>query len=618
MKISVIICIVVFAAVSSFAAANSAILPLAEVRPGMEGEFRTVINGTEIEAFPVRIVGVVDNFIGPKRPIIWAEALDEDNRLFGPVSGMSGSPVFINGKLIGAYAYGYNFPKDQALIGIQPIESMLEIPELRSPEDPVMGSPFNNPVEKNRRLGFLSEDGFPGNEAKDWDWIRGGWEDSRRGMDRKDGQFHRLPMPLMLGGFSSRTLSVFRPHLERLGIDVMQSALGGSRTENEISPADLRPGAPLAGVLMSGDFNAAGVGTVTFRDGDRILAFGHPFFQYGPTEIPMGTAEIVTIVQSVASSFKLSKLGPVIGTIVQDRLTGIEGVIGREASTIDLNVSVEAGEDRERTYSGKLFQHRQLSPILAAMAMMESLFSTVESENEQTIYSSVRINIEGHDPLHLNDVGSGQSGPTRIIMDFLSVLMELMDNPFSFPEINSIDLQFKLSDSWDQQILQQVIVENGEAVAGEPLDLRVIMHDYLGEPVHKLVSIPVPKGTEGEVLEVEIMDASRVNPSWWSSAGNQSPYRSRPDARSLEAIIGDIRDRKGFQAVYVRVYREAEGVRMRGMDLEGLPPSYLASIASPKTAEVMQRSDRAQIWEGDFPTSGEFRGYYRFQVEVKQ
>lgn len=588
------------------------ILPLSEVKSGMEGEFRTVIQGTEIQSFPVRIVGVVENFIGPQRPVIWAEALDSDNRLFGPVSGMSGSPVFIDGKLIGAYAYGYNFPKDQALIGIQPIESMLEISRMHPPDAPSLGNPRPSPLDQEAAERILSPDGRPVvREPREWEWREEPPSRTREPLEPL--AFQALPVPLMLGGFSGKTVHHFRPHFEALGIKILQAPVGGSR---ETIPATLEPGSPVAGVLMTGDFNAAGVGTVTFRDGERILAFGHPFFQYGPTEIPMASAEVVTIVQSVASSFKLSNVGPVIGSIYQDRLTGIAGTIGREAPTTDLTVSVKAPKGVIREYSGELFKHRQLSPILTAMAMMESLFSTLESENEQTIYSQVTISIKDRNPIRFQDVGSGSNGPMRIITDFLSIYSGLLNNPFSYPEVESVELNFELKDSWNQQLLDQVVVESGFAEAGKPLDLQMIMQDYMGEPISKTISVPIPEGTEGETLSIEIMDASRANPSW-NEGRVGSSYAPRPDARNLDDILAELEGRRGYQAVYCTLKRPAEGVRMRGTDLDDLPPSLLASISSPKTAEVMKRSSEVQLWEGAFPTAGEFRGYYRFQVEVR-
>lgn len=406
---------------------------------------------------------------------------------------------------------------------------------------------------------------------------------------------------------------MFRPYFEELGLDVMQAPLGSAGAGAELP---LEPGSPVAGVLLSGDFNAAAVGTITYRDGDRLLAFGHPFFQNGPTEMPMASAEILTVVQSLSSSFKLSNIGPVVGSIYQDRLTGIAGEIGRDAPTTRLEISVDAPGKIRREYKGDLFEHKQLSPVLAAMAMMETLFSTMEAENEQTVFAEVTVDLDGYEPFVFRDVGSGSSGPNRMIMDFFSIYYSMLNNPFAFPRVNAIDFDFRLEDSWNQQILEQVVVESGEAVAGKPLRVQVVMRDYLDQPVVDFIDIPIPEGTEGEILTIEIGDAAFANRSWAANR-NDTMYFPRPDARSLDDLLEEMRNRRGFQAYYVRVLREGEGVSLRGTDMENLPPSVVASIASPKTAEVMKRTAQSEMWSGQFPTEGEFRGSYGFQVQVR-
>ncbi len=575
----------------------------------MEGEFKTVIEGTDVQSFPIRIVGVAQNFIGPERAVIFAEALDSTNLLFGGVSGMSGSPVYIDGKLIGAYAYSYNFPKEQTLIGIQPIEHMFEITEFHPPELPGMGTPRPAPMDRMEDAAVLSSDGLAKQPELSFEWVKGGKDFPAQSAL----QFSQLPVPVALGGFSPEVVATFQPYFDHMGLGVMQSPVGGNQ---EALPAYLEPGSAVAGVLMSGDFNAAGVGTVTYRDEDRILAFGHPFFQNGPTEMPMASAEIITIVQSLAQSFKLSNIGPVVGSIYQDRLTGIAGELGRMAPTTKMNIAVEAPGEIRRTYEGDLFEHRQLSPMLSAMAMMQSLFSTMESESEQTIYSEITIELEGHDPIVLKDVASGTNGPMRMVMDFYSIYFGLANNPFEFPRVESIDFNLKLEDQWNQQLLEQVIVESGEAIAGETIQVRILMRDYMGTSLSQEIQIPIPHGTEGEILEIQIGDASTANQSW-SVNQNSSMFLPRPDSRSLTDIVRSLEDRQGYQALYVKVFQPGDGVRMRGIDMDNLPPSVVASIASPKTAEVMQRTSKSERWGGSFATEGEFRGRYTFRVQVR-
>lgn len=594
------------------------ILPLAEVKPGMEGEFRTVIQGTEIRSFPIRIVGVAQNFIGPERPVIFAEALDETNLVFGSVAGMSGSPVYIGGKLVGAYAYGYSFPKEQALFGIQPIEHMLEIPAVELPAQRMPRRREPGALDGGQAGRELSSDGRGGWWEEILAGPGGGLEEAgaeeagRRGPGRGDRMLP-LPMPLLLGGFHPRVVGWAEPYFRRLGLEVRQATAGQAAGGAEF---ELAPGAPVAGVLLSGDFSAAGIGTVTWREGNRILGFGHPFFQDGPTDMPMAGAEVLTVVQSLASSFKLSNVGPVIGAITQDRLTGIAGEIGRKAETTALRITVTDPAGQRREYAGDLYPHRELGPLLATMAMMESLFATLESEREQTVHADFRLELAGHPELRWRDVASGSDGPFRLLMEFLGIYGSLMDNPFEFPEFTGIDLEMRLEDSWNQQLLEQVVVESAEAVAGEPLRLRLVVRDYRGFATSLPVEVPIPEGTQGETLEILVGDASAANQEETGRAG--SIYRPRADARSLPDLLEEIRRRHGYNSIHVKLYRPADGLRLRGRNLDDLPPSVVASITSPKTAEVMWRSAKTELWDGNVEIPGEFRGRYSLRVRVKE
>ena len=257
------------------------ILPLSEIKAGMRGEWHTVVSGTRIDSFPMEVVGIVENFIGPQRPVIICKALDATNILTGPVAGMSGSPVFIDGKLIGAYAYGFLWPKEQSLFGVTPIEDMLEVESNYPPVFKHAGTNGLTRAEAGADPQWLAT---PASAA------------SLPPLATLQSAMKPLPTPLFVSGVSERTLRKFAPQLAGLGLEVMQAPSG--RASHNIDN-DLKPGTPVAGVLMSGDFHFAGTGTVTWRKGNRILAFGHPFLQSGPAEMPMASAEILTVVQSV-------------------------------------------------------------------------------------------------------------------------------------------------------------------------------------------------------------------------------------------------------------------------------------------------------------------------------
>src|SRR5208282_6386859 len=207
-----------------------------------------------------------------------------------------------------------------------------------------------------------------------------------------------------VSGISERVLRRFSSRLSALGLDVVPAPSGRAHDIDN----DPKPGQPLAGVLMSGDFHFAGTGTVTWRRGNRILAFGHPFLQSGPTEMPMASAEILTVVQSVSRSFKLSNTGPVIGTIYQDRLTAIAGEIGRKPNTTHFDVQLEAPGGKERHFQGEMFQNQMLTPVISAISLLESIYDTVESEDQQTMFMDTTMEIEGQEPVKLSEAASGE------------------------------------------------------------------------------------------------------------------------------------------------------------------------------------------------------------------
>ncbi|HEV2320167.1 MAG TPA: hypothetical protein VGV18_10485, partial [Verrucomicrobiae bacterium] len=308
-------------AVLARANGSTPIMPLADIKPGMKGEWHTVVSGTRIDSFPMQVVGVANNFIGPGRPVIICEGLDATNKLTGPVAGMSGSPVYVDGKLLGAYAYGFVFPHDQDLFGVTPIEEMLEVEKY-----PPAANPWGN--------GLMAGAAAPGNPQ----WLAAPVAGANvPPLTEMQSVFKPLPTPLFVSGISQRTLQMFGPELNKLGLQLMQAPSGSA---DPVANTNLEPGAAVSGVLMSGDFDFAGTGTVTWRDGNRILAFGHPFMQSGPTEMPMATAEILTVVSSIEESFKLLNVGQVVGTIYQDRLTGIAGEVGRMPRTTHVQIDL--------------------------------------------------------------------------------------------------------------------------------------------------------------------------------------------------------------------------------------------------------------------------------------
>lgn len=518
--------------VSACADDEMPIMPLSEIKAGMTGEWHTVVSGTRIDSFPMVVVGIADNFIGPQRPVIICKGLDATNILTGPVAGMSGSPVFINGKLIGAYAYGFILPKEQDLFGVTPIEQMLEVesnypPAAKTPMETDTGS------DPQWLATPAATAGVPA-------------------LTTLQSAMKPLPTPLFVSGVSERVLEKFAPRLAALGLQLMQAPSGAAPARS--FDTNLEPGSAVSGVLMSGDFDFAGTGTVTWRHGNRILAFGHPFLQSGPTDMPMAPAEIITVVQGYLESFKLPNIGPVVGTIYQDRLTGIAGEIGRMPDTTHVEVHLDAPGGKTRHFQGDLFQNQMISPILSAISLLESIYSTMESEENQTIYMDTTMEVAGYKPVQLSDVASGDGGGFELAINQLMLYDSLLNNPCKFPDVKSLTFHVRMVDGVKSSWLDSLNLDRNEAGPGTTLHAVIGLRNYHGEPSAIPVSIPIPANLRVPEVQLFVGDAD---------AAQQMDEPPTVPPQTLDQVLDRIRQTRSHQDICVKLLEDTPGVAVK-------------------------------------------------------
>jgi hypothetical protein len=564
------------------------LMPLADIKAGMKGEWHTVVSGTRIDSFPMRVVGVADNFIGPGRPVIICEGLDATNKLTGPVAGMSGSPVYVDGKLLGAYAYGFTFPHDQDLFGVTPIDEMLEVEKY-----PPASNPWGNDP-----MADAAGTGSP-------QWLAA----PAAGVDvpslaEMQSVMKPLPTPLFVSGVSQHTLQMFEPKLSRLGLEVMQAPSGSA---GSMANTDLVPGAAVSGVLMSGDFDFAGTGTVTWRDGNRILAFGHPFMQSGPTEMPMATAEILTVVSSFEESFKLLNVGRTVGTIYQDRLTAIAGEIGRMPRTTHVEVHLESPAGRERVYQGDMFQNQLFSPILTAIALQEALFQTMESEEKQTVYLETDMDIAGHGTVKLFDAATDESGPAMLAFHQLDLYDTLLSNPCEFPQVKSLTFRVRFANGFDWSRLDSLSMSSDEVKPGSTLRAVIGLRNYRGEASAIPVSVPIPADLEVSRLQLFVGDAD---------AAMRLDETPAPP-RTLDQVLDRLSKTRSHQNICIKLLQMTPGLSVQGQNLPDLPPSVMAQFESPDANLHRATLSHVTLWETNFPVSGTFSGDITLPVTIK-
>jgi hypothetical protein len=574
---------------TSARADDTPIMPLSDIKPGMNGEWHTVVSGTRIDSFPMQVVGIAQNFIGPDRPVIICKGLDATNLASGPVAGMSGSPVYIDGKLIGAYAYGFLYPHNQDLFGVTPIEQMLEVEKY---------PPVSNPWGEND-LAQASGSGTP-------EWLAAPAADANvPSLPDLQSLMKPLPTPLFASGVSERTLKRFEPQLSRLGLEIMQAPSGGT---DSLTNVDLVPGAAVSGVLMSGDFDFSGTGTVTWRQGNRILAFGHPFMQNGPTEMPMAPAEVVTVIQSWVRSFKLINVGQVVGTIYQDRLTAIAGEIGRMPRTTHVEVNVSSPGGHERRFQGEMFQDESYSPTLTAIAVLESLEDTMESEVKQTIYMDTDIEIDGHEPIKLSDTASSdEDGAYMLAIQQLLLYERLLSNPFQFPMVKSVVFHARLVNTVESSRLDSLNLDRDEVKPGSTLHAIIGLRNFRGGPSSMPIAIPIPADLHTTQLQLFVGDADAARDM------DEPPV----PPRTFDQVLDRLRLTRSHQNICVKLLETTTGVAVQGQNLPDLPPSVVAQFESPNANMEKATLNRTTLWETNFPVSGTFRGQITLPVRIK-
>src|SRR5580765_3698708 len=293
-------------------------MPLKDIKPGMRGTGRTVFLGNQIEDFQVEILGVLEN-VGPKESLILARLSGGPLQHTGVMQGMSGSPVYIDGKLVGAVAMAFPFAKDP-IAGIRPIQDMVRTSTSMGPSPP-------SPAQR-AMLGPAERDltrFFPKPQSA----LAG------------EGRMIEIATPLSFGGFSRATLDAFSPQLRALGLEPRQGVTSGAKIEPRMgNPADLKPGSMISVQLMSGDLSVGADGTITHIDGNRVYAFGHRFLDIGSTALPFARAEVLTLLANTNTSFKISSAKEWMGKIFQDRNTAIAGELGKRPAMVPVTLNL--------------------------------------------------------------------------------------------------------------------------------------------------------------------------------------------------------------------------------------------------------------------------------------
>jgi hypothetical protein len=509
--------------------------------------------GRGIQRFDVEMIGVLKRF-APKQDLILAKVSGAGLEHSGIIAGMSGSPIYVDGKLVGALAYGWPFSKDP-ICGITPIQSMLDIRHAPpAPPVPIAGAA----ASAGELISAFAERRFTGA----LDALLAPLQRSSA-----SGSLAALPIPVSFTGAPAAGGGWLFDRVAAAAGWV--AAPAGSSGAPVGKDGGVRPGSPISTVLLSGDMLLAATGTVTWVDGDSVLAFGHPFLSMGPIEMPMARAEVLTVLPSVYRSFKFSDTGAVIGSVTQDRSTGILGTFGTRAAMVPITVRISSDDVPLQTYRFEAVHNSMLTPVLTAIAIDNVLTTLEKRSGERTLVWKSAIKTPGRD-VRWDTVFSGLQAREEAVASLALLANYLMANEFRDLSILGVDVEIRHSDRLQSGRIVNVEAGKERFRAGERVPIRVDVVDFRGGSRRVTLDLDVPKDTPPGPLTVFIGDGNAA------TAYDLIVYPADP--QSLDQVLDFLGRMRPPNSLNLIAYRRASGAVVAGEPLAALPPSVAALL----------------------------------------
>ncbi len=572
--------------------------PLKSVRPGLKGIGKTVFEGTRVDTFEVEILGVLEK-TGPNQNLILARLSGEKVDRYGVFAGMSGSPVYVDGKLLGAVAYAFSFAT-APIAGITPIQEMvdifreqpgatLRIGRARDPRGVYEVSAFQLPVPLVE--AFTPGDSFPALKPY--------------------GRLEPILTPLNLQGFAAGAVGGFTTQLAAAGlIPVLGS---GSAANDEWGNAPVEPGSTIAVQLVRGDMEVAASGTVTHISGNRVYAFGHPFLSIGYTDFPLTKAAVLGVIPSLMNSQKISASLEPFGVIRQDRATGILGLKDEKPKMIPVKVRLDSSRGETRLLNYEIITDPLLTPFLLAFTVNNSIVASERSLGGQTLQVRSTIRLAGQPEVVFENAVSSQSSATAAAaVAAAAPLSFLLTSGFEDVHVESVDIAISASEEAREAVLDKVWQDRDEARPGEEVQLTVFLRLPNGTVESARYPVKIPDGLPPGPLKIMVGDGLTITKI---DAQTEDAEFIPKDVNQLVRAINLL---KKNDRLYIRLFREQEGAVVAGQGLPGLPPSILALYNSRRTKGDIQPINLVVFVEHELPrTDYVVTGQKVIEIKVK-
>src|ERR1700756_4587077 len=469
-------------------------IPVDQIHAGMRGYALTVFEGVKPESMDVEVLGVLRNVNGPQGDIILVRLHGTKVEYTGVVAGMSGSPVYIDGKLAGALAFRIGEFSKEPIGGVTPIADMLEISALD--KSPAEEASAIKPIVTN----VAGKTAAPGDASA----LPGSVQNFANALKP-------INAPLVFNGFSEDAVRQFAPQFAAAGI---VPVMGAGSVSEEKQPEPLEAGSAVSAILVRGDMDIAATCTVTYVDPQRLLACGHPLLQFGKVDLPMNKAEVLTTLPSPLNAFKIVNTTEAAGAFVQDRHTGIMGLLNKEPDMIPVTLTVHSGASTKDIHY-EVLNNARLSPV-AIMATVFNALHGINEYGEETTYSlKGRINVKGYPEVTLQNMfapsDGGQPAAFAAALALGDRFGRIYDNPYDVPDVQSVKLDFDVVRERRWARLESARTDATEARPGDEITVETVLAPYRGERVVRQIPIRIPTSTSKGLLRILVSDGETLD-----------------------------------------------------------------------------------------------------------
>ena len=585
-------------------------MDVADIRPGMVGIGRTVFDGTHVEEFRANIIGVIENVIGTQRNLILAKLEGGPLANTGVIAGMSGSPVYIDGKLIGAVSYALGSFSKEPIAGITPIAEMTDATASSAPRPPGARVDVGLPITSDSLLASFRK-------ALNWNrpFADRPTDTQLVGVSNVSGfggeigtLLRPIATPLVMSGFDANVGDALASTFRNAGF-VPMGAAAGARAGMAEFDGPLKPGDAVGVTFVSGDLELGATGTVTHIDENRVYAFGHPMYNLGPIDFPMTRAYVYTVLPSLFSSAKLSSTGEVIGSFQQDRATAIAGRLGPGPSLLPVTVTLDAERGGgNRSFKFASVKDQMFGPLMTYTALVNTLTSYERQFGTTTYAVEGRLKLKNHDAIVYDNMFSGENAASNTSAYIIGPVTALVNNDYENVDMESLEIAVKSSETPRTATIERVWLDDPRPRPGRTVPLKVLLRSYRGDDIVQTIPITIPANARGS-LALTVSDGQRLNQT-------ENREARLPQPRSVPQLVRQLNKARRNNTIYVKLLSSDAGAVVNGELLSSLPPSVLAVIESDRSSGNPNALQTATLGEWQLRTEQTVNGVRSLTIQL--